>query len=71
MAYTNPIYGDIDGRGYRANGNVLGPPLLTGGVTTESRSTVETRTNSDRLDSIWDLIPQTIRLVFVGTLGIL
>jgi hypothetical protein len=31
MAYTNPIYVDVDGKGFQANGDVLGQPLLTAG----------------------------------------
>jgi hypothetical protein len=31
MAYTNPIYVDIDGKGFQANGDALGQPLLTAG----------------------------------------
>jgi hypothetical protein len=28
-AYTNPIYVDVDGKGFQANGDNLGHPILT------------------------------------------
>jgi hypothetical protein len=28
MAYTNPIYVDVDGKGFQANGDTLGHPIL-------------------------------------------
>jgi len=29
LAYTNPIYVDVDGKGFRPNGDTLGHPLVT------------------------------------------
>lgn len=31
IAYTNPIYVDVDGKGFQANGDTLGHPLVTAG----------------------------------------
>jgi hypothetical protein len=35
VAFTNPIYADVDHNGFQANGDTLGYPLMTSKATKE------------------------------------